>query len=106
MIKAGNYRNKVLIESKANAQDAYGAITETWSTYATWWAQIQPLSGREYVEAAKVNSEVGVKMKGRYISGVTPIMRAKFGTRIYAVVAVINIEERGREMELFCKEIS
>lgn len=106
MINVGNFRNKITIQSTAQAADAYGALVDTWGTFATWWASVEPLNGREYVEAGKVNAEVTTRIKGRYISGVLPAMRAMFGTRVFSIVSVININERNRELELMCREIS
>ena len=105
LMRIGSQRNKIIIESAALSKDNFGAITRTYSTFATWWASISPITGREYVSDGKVNSEVTTRMRGRWISGILPAMRAKFGTRIFSIVAVINIDERNREIELLCKEV-
>jgi len=52
-----------------------------------------------------VNSEVTTRMRGRYLNGISSIMRVKYGTRIFSIVAVINIDERNREIEILAKEI-
>lgn len=105
-INAGKFRNKILIESASQAADASGALVDTYSTFATWWAAIEQISGREYVAFGKVASEGMFKMRGRFISGVLPAMRLKFGTRIYSIIAPpTNIDERGHEMTLICKEV-
>lgn len=104
-MRAGKLRHKITIESKSNAQDAYGALVETWSTYATAWASIEPLTGREYFEQGKVSSEVTTRIRIRHISGVTNLMRVKFETRIFIIVTVINIDERNKEYVLMCKEV-
>ena len=105
-MKAGRLRHKVLIESETITQDAYGAPTRTWATFATVWASVMPLSGREYFEAGKTMSDVSTRIQIRYGTGITPQMRVKFGTRIYSIVSVINMDERNKEIELFCKEIA
>ena len=105
MVSAGSLKRKLTIEYKTQLADAYGSLVDTWGTHATWWASINPITGREYVSDGKVNSEVTTRIRGRYLNGVSPIMRVKYGTRIYSIVAVINIEERNREIELLCKEI-
>lgn len=105
-MKAGKLRHKITIESKSNTQDAYGALVETWGTHSTAWASIEPITGREYFDQGKVNSEVTTRIRTRHISGVTNLMRVKFGTRIYAIVSVINIDERNKEYELMCKEVT
>jgi len=103
---SGKLRHKITIESKLNAQDDYGALVESWSTYATAWASIEPVSGREYFQDGKVSAEVSARIMTRYISGVTNLMRVKFGTRIFGIVRINNILERNKEFELMCQEIA
>lgn len=105
-MKAGKLRHKIIIEQAINSIDSYGATTRTWSTYATAWASVEPLTGREYFEQGKVNSEVTTRIRTRYISGVTNLMRVKFGTRIFGIVRINNILERNKEFELMCQEIA
>ena len=94
-----------MIESATQAADTSGALVDTYSTFATWWAKIIPTNGAETVSEGKVNSVVSVKMRGRYIAGITPTMRAKFGTRIYSIVSIINLNEQSAIMDLTLKEI-
>ena len=105
MVNAGKLIRKVTIEYKTQLADAYGALVDTWGTYATWWAQVIPTTGSESVANGKVSSEVTTRMRGRYLNGISPIMRVKYGTRIFSIVAVINIDERNREIEILAKEI-
>lgn len=105
MVSAGKLIRKVLIEYKTQLADVYGALVDTWGTHATWWAQIIPTTGREYVESGKVSSEVTTRMRGRYLNGISPVMRVKYGTRIFSIVAIINIDERNKEIEILAKEV-
>lgn len=101
----GNYRHKITIQERLTGQDSYGAPMESWTDLATAWASIEPLSGRELYAAQELNSEINVRIKMRYRPGVLSSMRILYGTRIFDILAVVDIEERHRVLELLCKEM-
>jgi SPP1 family predicted phage head-tail adaptor len=73
--------------------------------FATAWASIEPLNGREFFAAQQVNAEVTARIRLRYLPGVTRQMQVKFGSRTFAIESVINVEERNRELQLMVKEV-
>lgn len=81
-----------------------GAAIETWATKATLWADIAPLNSREYWAAQQVQSEVTNKVTMRYFSGLRPDWRIKFGSRLFDIRSVINVDERNEQHILLCKE--
>lgn len=104
-MKIGSLRHRVTLQEYAGSADSYGAITEEWVDVTTVWAEIEPLSGKEFFVAQQVNSQVDIKIRIRYISGVMPQMRVLYGTRTFSIVSVLDIEERHREIHLMCKEV-
>jgi len=103
-MRAGTLRQKVLIQQNTPSRDSYGAEVEAWTDYAEVWASIEPARGREFWESQQVNAEVTGKIRIRYLEEVTPKMRVKHGSRIFEIIAVINPEERNRELQLMVKE--
>lgn len=103
-MKAGELRHRVRIQQLVTGRDDTGGFSETWADVATVWAAIEPIRGREYFEAQQVNAEVSHRIKCRYRSGILPVMRAVFGVRIFRIEAVINVDERNRELQLMCIE--
>ena len=104
-MRAGNLRNYVTIQKPAESQDANLELITTWSTFATVWAEILPLVGREYWASRQTVSEVTGKIRMRYISGVTTKMRIIDGIKTYNIEAVIDIENRHAEIVLLVKEL-
>lgn len=104
-MEAGKLRHRVTIQSKAATRDTYGEEVIIWTTVATVWAAVEPLQGREYLEARQVTAEVSTRIIIRRRSGILPEMRAVYGSRIYDILAVIEVDEARREMELMCQEI-
>lgn len=104
-MRAGRLRHRVTIQSATTTVDSFGQPIETWGTFATVWAAVEPLSGREYFDAQQVQSEVSYRVRIRHLSGVVPTMRVSYDSRTLEVLAVLNIDERDREMHLMCREI-
>lgn len=106
MIRAGRLRHTVVIERDSSAaRDGFGQPTENWEAFATVQAAIDPIRGREYFAAQQFAAETTHKVTLRYIAGVSPKMRARFGSRIFRIEAVKNPEERNERLELMCVEV-
>lgn len=105
-MRAGTLRHRVTIQQNTPTQDAFGEPIESWSTYATVWAAVEPLTGNErFVPVgAQVQATVSTRIRIRYRDGVTNQMRVLWGSRIYRIEAVLNLEERDREIHLLCEE--
>jgi SPP1 family predicted phage head-tail adaptor len=104
-MKAGALKNLVSLQSASSTQGSTGEESQTWSTYATAWASISPMAGRELEHASQVFASANYKIIIRHNSSVTPSHRVLWGTRIFEINAVLNVLERNREMELYCKEL-
>jgi SPP1 family predicted phage head-tail adaptor len=103
-LKIGKLRHRVTIEQVTETRDADGSVIETWATYATVQASIEPVSGREYFAVQSTQADVTHRIYTRYVSAVVPRMRVKYGSRIFEILSVINTGERNRELQLMCRE--
>jgi len=103
----GKLRHRISLQSITETQNSYGELVQTKSTkpYATVWASVEPLSGREYMDAKQINAELSHKVIIRHNSSVTPEDVVLFGSREFKIDSVINYEERGIYQVLMCKEI-
>jgi len=103
-LRIGKLRRRITIERVTETQDTDGAVLETWSTYATVQASIEPISGREYFAAQSTQADVTHRIRIRYLSGIVPKMRVSYNSRIFDILSVINVGERNRELQLMCRE--
>jgi SPP1 family predicted phage head-tail adaptor len=103
-VKIGKLRHRITIEQVDETQDAGGEMLGNWSVYAIVQASIQPISGREYFAAQSTQADVTHRINLRHLTGVTPKMRVKYGSRIFDILSVINVDERNRELQLMCRE--
>ena len=103
-IRACDLRHSIKIETFIRTRQAGGGGTRAWSTFVSARACIEPMRGRELLHAMQLQDSVTHKITMRYRSGVIAKMRVKFGTRIFNIRAVINIDERNKWSELMCEE--
>lgn len=105
-MRAGALRHKVLIEDFTATQDALGGHAKAWTTFATAWAAIEPLRGREYFDASAFQGEIDTRVRIRHVDGVRPRMRVNWPaeSRVFDVQSVAEINTRDREIHLMCKE--
>ena len=75
-----------------------------WVDVVTTWAQISPVSGKEYFAQAR-ETTVSHRIYCRYRAGITPRMQIKFGDRVFRIISVLNWEERGEGLTIMCEEL-
>jgi SPP1 family predicted phage head-tail adaptor len=109
-MRAGRLDRRVTIQRKSDSYSASGEPVETWSTLATRWAYVAPVSGDERFSTpqlvARQQSEFGVRWSSD-ISDLTPLDRIVYppvpdtspappipSTSIYDIVEVHEIGRR------------
>ncbi len=105
-MEAGKLRHRVEVQSRTLTQDSYGDVLPTWTTQATRWAEVVPVSGREVHLAGRITSETTHTVRLRYLSGLDSKWRILWGTRVLEIESVINTDEINWEMVLACKEVT
>ena len=68
--------------------------------FATVWAAVEPMTGREYSEAQKIRADTTYRVTVRYLAGVTPDMRIIHGGKTLNIASVLNIGERNVELQI------
>ncbi len=106
-MRAGKLRHQVIIQrlvAGSPQQKPSGEPDTSWTTYLTVSASVEPVTGREPFLAQEHLSEVDTKIRIRYRDGITADMRVSFGSRYYNIRAILNFEERNRELLLLCSQ--
>jgi len=106
-MKAGKLRHKVTIQSLVAGspqQKPSGEPDTAWTDLLTCWASVEPLKGRELFAAQEHHSEIEVRVRIRYRSGLNAAMRVVFEGLYYNIAAILDPELRHRELELLCKQ--
>lgn len=104
-MRAGWLRHRVEILAKEAEQNSFGEEVVTWVTAGMVWASVEPLRGREYIEAKQGQVEVSHRVVMRWREGVSAEMRLRIHEgRMLEIESVINPLERGERLELMCRE--
>lgn len=106
-MRAGELRHRVEIQAATITRDTLGQGIKTWATVLSVWASISPVSGTEKNADAtlkQIKNERGYKITARYNATITPQHRIKWGSRRFDINAVLNIDERSREITLSATE--
>jgi SPP1 family predicted phage head-tail adaptor len=106
MIRAGNLRHSVIIQSSSQARSTTGGFTLSWATVDTVWAGIRPLKGSEVVDMPQVKGTNPVEITIRYDPDITMSVgyRILRGSQIYDINAVVNVDERDHTWKLYCTD--
>lgn len=107
MITSGILNKRITIQELVTGspeKDSFGQPNSSWDTFAQVWAAIEPIQGREFWAQQQVQSEVTIRIRIRYLSGVTSAMRVLYGSRVLTIESVIDPQEKHKEMQLMCSE--
>ncbi len=99
-LTAGMLRTSVALQSQTRTADGVGGYTITWATYATVQAHVRQSSGREAMQADRLQDTAMLRCVIRYRSDVEPQHRVKIGSDVYQIRSIDNIEFRNRWLSL------
>jgi SPP1 family predicted phage head-tail adaptor len=87
-------------------QDAELNNAETWADWKTVWAEPLDQTSREFYRLATANAEITRVWRIRYLTGVTPYQRIKYGSEYLEIVGKpINEGERNESLLVSCKAV-
>lgn len=105
-MRAGRLRHRIAIEQQVLTDDGAGGVTEEWVEIAAPYAAVIPLGGDELFAAQQTMPRVSHRIEMRYMHDIeSSTMRVVFRERVFDIEAVLNIDERDRELHLYCEEL-
>ncbi|MFL1495503.1 phage head closure protein [Pseudomonas antarctica] len=98
-MRAGDLRHRIRFQKLVSGMDpeTMEPIEASWVDVATLWAAVNPLSGREFIQAKAAQSEEVGRIVIRYRSDIKAAMRGIEGDRVYNIQAVLPDPRSGRE---------
>ena len=104
-MNAGRMRHRVELRTPKFANQS-GESNTTYSSLGTFWAEVEPVRGREYWQAQHENSEVTHRIRMRFVrrAKANANLVAYYGDREFEVMTVIDPGERNTSIELMCRE--
>lgn len=103
-MNVGKMRHRITFQRRATEKDRAGGYTDDWVDVTTTWAQISPISGKEYFSQVR-ETTVSHRIYCRHRPGIDPRLQIKFGNRTFRILSVINWEERNEGLTIMCEEL-
>lgn len=97
-------KKRITLETVTLSQDDSGGEIQTWSTFASVWASLDPKFVKEVSFAQRIEPRTDHEIIFRYQAGVTAKMRVKYGTRYFEIKAIVNPEEANQWLSLLTTE--
>lgn len=104
-MKAGQLDQRVTVERFTSTEDELGQPIETWAPLFTCWAAVEPLTGREYLAAAALVSEVTARIRMRFRPWMTAQDRVVHNGTTYGIESMVDLRSGNRELVLMCKAV-
>ena len=102
----GKLRHRITIQTPTITRSDRGAEVLAWATLATVYADIRTVGGQEQVIANQLETATLLHtITIRYRTGITPKMRVLWGSRYFAIEAIIERDNRQRMFDLSCREL-
>lgn len=106
-MQSGKLSHRIIIQSLVPVQNGTtGIVTDTWTIFATVWAEVRPASVREFVAAGIAESKITTAVKIRYLAGIKTSMCILHGMQIFNIEGVLSDPRSGMEyITLPCSEV-
>lgn len=106
-MRAGLLRHWLTLQNPTTVPDGRGGFTPTWAALSPSPVKgsIESIPGSQRAIAGTVLAGTTHVVTMRYHSEVTTKTRILFGTRVFAVTGLANIDERSRELRVECAEV-
>jgi SPP1 family predicted phage head-tail adaptor len=104
-VPIGALRARLTIETPVERPDGAGGLTRSWSTLATAFAAIEPLSGEERLLADRLEERVTHRVSLRAGPALKAGLRFRRGARVLMIRSVYDPDERGTRLLCLCEEV-
>lgn len=105
-MRAGQMRRTVTIRTMTRTPDGMGGYTETPTDVTGIPARIDPLEGREQVEAMQTGMQRPHRFYLRYRDGMTGATQLVYDSRTFDIKSVVDPEEKHRELHILADEVA
>jgi SPP1 family predicted phage head-tail adaptor len=105
-MRAGRLRHRVALQQAVEARNGFGDVIRTWSTVATVYAAVEPLSGREYLAARQAQAETTTKITLRHRHDIDETWRITWQGHVYDIESVLPDATNARQLTILCHEVT
>ena len=102
----GRLNKRITIQEQSSSYDAAGQPVESWSDFATVWADIKYNSGKETIKADAMASTAKASIRIRYKQGINAGMRVVYQTTTYEILAVLPHVAEKRYLDMAVRAVN
>ncbi|MBN5310471.1 phage head closure protein [Serratia marcescens] len=105
-MQAGKLHHRITLQKPVKVQNPEtGSVENIWQNLAQLWAEVSPLSAREFVAAQAMQNSVTTRITIRYRQDIEPKYRILFRGKIFNIEGILSDPESGLEyLTLPCSE--
>ena len=108
MIRIGKMNKRITISNFTQAANTYGEPVRTWIIVGTRWAEVVPLTAKEFITAKQLASQIDIIFRIRRTPAlllIKPKMKITYNNQDYNIESAINVQNKNRVIELLCSKI-
>lgn len=105
MPQIGQMNTRVTLQRPTFVTDSHGGRSVTWAAFATVWAMVSPLSGREALLAQELTAVLSTTVTIWFRDDVRATQRVLVEARTLQIQRYDDPTGRGRELVLACSEV-
>lgn len=103
-VRVGDLRTRITIEKPSRAADGQGGWSVRWIPVAEVSAGIWPRNAGEGLQHGRLAGTATHDIWLRYRAGIKPEMRIVAGARVFAILGVMDVEDRKRWLKCIVEE--
>jgi SPP1 family predicted phage head-tail adaptor len=104
MTPLGRLRQRVDLQAKVRTVSSSGSVSEAWTTFATVWARMEPLSSKEVMAAGRAVGEIVYRVEVRFRSDLDEAERLIWNGKNHDIVPPRNTDERNQRLVFLAVE--
>ncbi|MCO4819787.1 MAG: phage head closure protein [Bacteroidetes bacterium] len=99
-------RHRITVQKRKSNSDGQGGHAISWESTGQYWAAIYPIKAQQQYDynSIGVDATHHIKMRG-YSTINDRDYRIQYGSRVFEVLTVENLQERDFELFITCKEV-
>lgn len=108
-ISSGDLNKRIILQTPIPDDNDVLESEIEYQDYSKTWAKVEPLSGKQYIEAKKERPELTYQITMRYRSNITNNMRIRYPKgngkdKFFIIEDIINVLERNEKLIIICYE--
>lgn len=104
-MRAGSLNKKIVFQENSTTKNGFGEEIASKNDVVIVWASIQTISGKEQYLSNQNYATLSHKIRCRYSKKINQKQTIKYKDRDFKILAVLDIFEKNKELEILVEEV-